>query len=81
MAPVARPKNEDTLHFAKCLENYQRYVAYTTLLHTSRLVYTEYNLFTPGLVTLFHTVAPSGESSPLASAGVLLLLLFLLNRT
>jgi len=30
-------------------------------LHTSRLVYAEY-VYSLGLVTLFHTVAPSGES-------------------
>jgi len=52
-------KNRDHCTLPNILKNCQRYLH--DLLHTSWLVYTEC-LFTQGLVTLFHTVAPSGES-------------------
>jgi len=57
-------KNEATLHFAEYLENYTKDI-YTIFAHIKSSVYCSeyvYSVLTPGLVTLFHTVAPSGES-------------------
>ena len=51
------PKN--TLHFAEYLKTTKDILYLYNFLHTSRL---DYTLFTSGLVTLFHTVAPSVES-------------------
>jgi len=53
-------KNETTLHFAEYLESYQRYLC-DFFAHIKTSV-CWIRLFTPGLVSLFHTVAPSGES-------------------
>jgi len=62
------PKSEATLHFGEYLENYGRYL-HDFFAHIKASVYW-ICLFTPGLVTLFHAVASSGESTINVTAGL-----------